>query len=522
MGLLLGLDFGTGGAKACLLAPDGEIQGYAYQEYALRHERPGWSEHDATRYWPVACELISRVLTESKKSGGEVTGVGVSSALPSLVLAGRDGGPVAPGINLMDRRAQEEVHQVQALIGEQRVQALTANRLEDHPALVNLLWYRNHRPELLDEAVAALTIDGYITYRLTGRITLNRSAGAFHGVAYDIREGVFDSDILDLLELPRRLLPDVVEPVEVIGSVTSTAADESGLSTSTAVVGGQVDCNAGWLAGGAITPGDIQLNLGTSGVLGVVHDQKSFLCGQAGRAMVNIPYTTAPASVFTAVATTMTGGQGLRYLRDTIGAVETQTSQVLGVSPYDLLTLQARDIPPGSEGLIVLPYLMGERTPIWDSSARGVLFGLSLHHGRGHLVRAFLEGVAYALYHSLQVLVDGGLEPNWPLVMNEGGARSPVWRRIITDVLGVPTTVLESAAGAPVGDAILAGVAIGELDDFTIARQWARYGQVLTPNPENHAQYLGYYQIYRDLYADVKERFSALARLNEPGGGTHS
>lgn len=513
MALLVGLDLGTGGAKACLLAPNGEVVSYAYEEFTLWHRRPGWSEHDASCYWPVACNLIARVLTEGGASGEDVSGVGVSSALPSLVLVGSDGEPIAPGINLMDRRAQEEVHQIRNLVGEERVQTLTANRLEDHPALVNLLWHRNHRPELLDQAVAALTIDGYITYRLTGRPTLNRSAGAFYGVAYDIRKGVFDNDILDLLQIPPKLLPDVVEPVDVVGQVTSPAAIECGLPTGTPVAGGQVDCNAGWLAGGATSPGDIHLNLGTSGVLGVVHDQDEFLSTPAGTAMVNIPFTADPQSIYTAVAATMTGGQGLRYLRDTLGRVEAQTSQMLGVNSYDLLTLQARDIPAGSEGLVVLPYLMGERTPIWNGSARGVIFGLSLHHSRGHLVRAFLESVGYALYQALQVLLDGGLEPNWPLVMNEGGARSPVWRRIITDIFGVPTTVLESAAGAPIGDAILAGIAVGEFDDFSVARRWVRYSDVMTPDPANHAHYLNYYQIFRDLYTDVADRFDALAHL---------
>ncbi len=185
-----------------------------------------------------------------------------------------------------------------------------------------------------------------------------------------------------------------------------------------------MDCNAGWIAGGAVSPGDMQLNLGTCGVLGVVHQSMDYLSNPDGLRMVNIPYTTSPADTFSAVAVTTTGGQALRYLRDTFGNVEVDVERLLKVSSYDLLTLQARDVPPGSEGLLVLPYLMGERSPIWDSAARGVVFGLSLHHGRGHLVRAFMEGVAYALFDSYSVLRRTGLQASHPLIFNEGGPRA--------------------------------------------------------------------------------------------------
>ncbi len=514
MGLLVGLDYGTGGAKACVMAPSGDVLGYSYEEYPLVHEKPGWSEHDANRYWPVAVSLIQSALQAAGVPGGEVAAVGLSSALPSLVVIDAAGAPLRPAINLLDRRAFEEVDLVRSVVGEQRVQALSANRLEDHPGLVNLVWMMRHEPRLFSAVRTALTIDGYVTYRLTGARTVNRSAAAFFGVAYDIRKGRFDADVMRLLGLPVELLPEVVGCQALIGGVTSAAAHATGLREGTPVVGGQVDCNAGWIAGGAVRPGDVQLNLGTSGVLGVVHDSEDFLFSQSGQKMVNIPYTTAPESVYSAVATTMTGGQALRYLRETFGSVEQQVGGVLGVSPYDLLTLQARDIPPGSEGLIVLPYLMGERTPIWDSAARGVVFGLSLHHGRGHIVRAFMEGVAYALHHSLSVLLDGGLEISWPLIMNEGGARSDVWRRIVTDVLGVSTAVLKSPVGAPVGDAILAGVAIGELSGFEVARDWAKYGEVLVPDPEVHERYLELCDLYRRIYSDVKEDFALLRKIS--------
>ena len=186
---------------------------------------------------------------------------------------------------------------------------------------------------------------------------------------------------------------------------------------------------------------------------------------------------------------------------------------MLGTSSYDLLNLQAEKAPPGSDGLIILPYLMGERTPIWDTQARGVVFGLSLNHTKGHLVRAMMEAVAYALYDSYQLILKSGLPINYPLVLNEGGAVSKLWRQIITDVFNTPTVLVKRRTGAPFGDAILAGVATGVFKDFGVAKQWAEYGARMEPNTANHARYMEYFGLYKQIYGHVKDDFVELARI---------
>jgi xylulokinase len=198
-----------------------------------------------------------------------------------------------------------------------------------------------------------------------------------------------------------------------------------------------------------------------------------------------------------------------------------QIERLAGVDAYDLLNRQAARVPPGCEGLIFLPYLMGERTPIWDVNARGVLFGLSLNHTKGHLIRAAMEGVAFALYHSFETLGAAGLRVNYPLVLNEGGARSSLWRRIITDVFDVPTVLLERRTGAPFGDAILAGVATGIFPDFGVARQWAVTVEPMEPDPAAHACYMEHFALFKQVYQDLKADFVALARLRSavPGEG---
>lgn len=514
---LLGIDFGTGGAKACIIDDQGSVLGYGFREYQILHARPGWSEHDPETYWQVTLELIDEVIRESRSNAHDIAGVAISSALPSMVLIDAQGQPVAPAMNLMDRRATEEVSIIRDMVGEATIEEVTANRIEDHPNLVNLYWYKRNRPEVYARTHKAVTIDGFIVSRLTGRHTLNTSSAVFYGVAFDIRKGTFRDDILDRMGIDPALMPELFDPTDQVGGVTKAAARESGLHQGTPVVAGQVDCNAAWLAGGAVNSGDMQLNLGTSGVLGILHQDPSFLSSENGLRVLNIPYTTSPRETFAAVAVTTTGGQALRYLRDTIGDSEVEAARVAHVSPYDLITQQAKDIPAGSEGLIVLPYLMGERSPIWDTSARAVMFGLSLHHCKGHMIRAFLEGVAYALYDSLTVLQRSGLNISYPLIFNEGGSKSEVWRRIITDVFGIPTALLQGRSGAPLGDAILAGVGVGVFDDFSVAKDWATYTDHLEPDSATHALYGEYFQVYKNVYSSLEPNFRELQSLVRKG-----
>ena len=516
MTCLLGVDFGTGGAKAALVSSSGEELAYAFEEYPIHTDHPGWSEHDAPRYWEAFCRLTSQVLARSGVPAADVRGIAISSALPSVVFVDADGTPLPRAYNLMDRRATAEVAWLGEHVGAERIFGITANRLEDHPVLVNILWERAHRPQRFAGIAKALTIDGYVTYRLTGRATAHHSAAAFYGV-YDILGHRFDRGLLDDIGLDPALLPDLCDCQEVIGEVTPTAAADCGLVPGIPVAGGQVDCNAGWLQGGAVEPGDIQMNLGTAGNFGIIHRDRDFLFSPSGASSINFPYTVPDTWI--TVPTTTTGGGTLRYLRDQFSPTEVQIERIAGVDAYDLLNRQAACVPPGCEGLLFLPYLMGERTPIWDVNARGVLFGLSLNHTKGHVVRAAMEGVAFALYHSFETLGAAGLRVNYPLVLNEGGARSSLWRRIITDVFDVPTVLLERRTGAPFGDAILAGVATGIFADFGVARQWATTVEPMEPDRAAHARYMESFALFKQVYQDLKADFVALARLRSAVSG---
>lgn len=505
----MGMDYGTGGCKVCIINENADVMAYAYRQYEIITNQENYSEHNVQDYWPATCSMIKECIRKAGIRPEEIRGIGTSSALPSLVLVDRDGEPVHNAYNLMDRRANRQEEWLKKEIGTEAIFELTGNRIEDHPILVNLLWEKENRPEDYQRIHKALTIDGYIRMKLTGKLTAHHSAGVFYGVAYNLAENKFDEEMLKRLDISPDLLPDFYRCEDVVGEVTNQAAAEAGLVPGIEVAGGQVDCNAGWIGAGAIDVGDVQMNLGTCGNIGIIRNTKDKF-----RDMFNIQYTTDCMNTYITVTTTQTGGQTLRYLKENFSQVETAMEGLIpGYDAFDYLNMEAEQIPPGSEGLVVLPYLMGERTPIWDNDARGVIFGLSLYHTKAHLVRAMMEGVAYALYDSFVILKESGIKINYPLVMNEGGAKSKLWRRIITDVLNVPTVFVKNRVGAPYGDALLAAVATGYFKDFSIAKEKAEYVDPMEPVAESHEIYMKYFKIYQELYRHVKEDFKSLREL---------
>ncbi len=420
----------------------------------------------------------------------------------------KDGVPIHLAYNLMDRRAVKEVEWLKNNIGEDKIFDITGNRLEDHPSLVNLMWEKNNRPESFKKIYKALTIDGFIRFKLTGKSTINYSNASFHG-GYNIREHKFDERLFEEIGIDIKMFPDVFSCEDIIGEITGKAAAETGLAAGIPIPAGQADACAGWVGAGAIEEGDIQMNLSTCGVIGVIHKDTNFL-----KSMIACAYTVESKNNFVTMSVTTTGGQLIRYMRDNFSHLELAMENLLEkIDAYDLINMEAEKIKLGSEGLVVLPYLMGERTPLWDAHARGVIFGLSLNHTKGHIIRAMMESVAYALYDSFSLVKEKRKKINYPIVLNEGGAKSKLWRRIITDVFNIPTVLVKSRIGAPFGDAILGGVSTGIFKDYSIAKEKAEYIDPMEPIKENHERYMEYFNIYKNLYKHLKQDFKDLAKV---------
>ena len=508
---LAGLDYGTGGAKACIIDEEARVLSYAYREYPIIVEHPGWSEHDPRRYWEAAEELLKECIQKAGADAKEIAAIAVSSALPCLVMLDGEGEPIHKAYNLMDKRAWREAEELRENPGEKEIFALSGNRLEDHPSIVNLLWEKRNRPQAFARIQKVNTIDGYIRFKLCGRHTTNHSCGVFLG-GYDIRKNVFNKELLLKIGLNPDWMPEIFACEDMVGEVHEEGALATGLARGTLVCAGQCDFNAGCIGAGLYREGDINMNLGTCGNFGVIHKDSAFL-----DTMLACAFTADSQSTYITIPTTTTGGGAIRYLRDLFGDAEKHLEKLTGISAYTMMDREGERVPPGSEGLLILPYLMGERTPLWNSQARGVLFGLSFHHTKGHMIRAMMEGVAYALYSSFLLMRESGKAMSYPIIFNEGGAASRLWRQIITDVFAVPTAMVENRVGAPYGDALLAGVAAGVFSDYGIARDRANYIDPLEPNEKNHRIYMEYYQLFEKLYRDVSSDFSILAGIVKGG-----
>ena len=505
---LIGLDYGTGSGKACIIDENADVLAYSMREYPIYTDKPGWSEHDAENYWTLACETIRDCIRKSGVKPEEIAAIGISSAQPCMVIVDKDANPINRAYNLMDRRAVEQVEWLRDNVGVDEIFQINGNRIEDYPTMVNIMWEKQNRPEDYKKIWKTLTIDSFVRLRMTGVAAMSYSHGGFWGVAYDVHNKCFDPELMEKMGIDMELMPELYPCEAIVGYVTEKAAKELGLVPGIPVCAGQVDCNAGFVGGGAITPGDVQINLGTCGVMGVVNDSDRFV-----DLVCNDAYTTNSCNDYISIAVVLTGGQVLRYLRDNFMQMEAATAELTGQDVYDLMNLEAEKVPAGSEGLIVLPYLAGERTVLWDAQARGTVFGLSVRHTKGHLIRAFMEGVAYALYDNYRLMLENGIKANAPIILNEGGAKSRLWRRIITDVFNVPTAFVENRVGAPYGDAILAGVSAGVFKDFTIAKEKVNYIDYMEPDPEAHKMYMEYFEIYHRLYDHLKEDYADLYKV---------
>lgn len=505
---LIGCDIGTSSAKAVLMDLDGNILASHYVEYKTYAPQPGWVEHDPEDYWRVFKENMQVILSKSSIDPREVGGISVSACSPCCVLVDKDGRTLSNSQIWMDRRAVDECNEVRAIYDDETVFQVSANPLDPHCGTIKLLWEKYHHPEQYRAAYKMLNPANFINMRLTGEFVTDYSNASLVGVAFDIVKREWRTDMLERIGLDPEKFARLAPCHEVIGEVTTKAALECGLAAGTPVVAGTVDCNAAWLGNGSTQAGDASLVMGTAGALGVVHAEPRFT-----RNLTTIIHTADSEHLYTTLAGTSCCGGLLRYLRDCFTPEEAQRLYDSGEDIYDLFNREAAAVPVGSDGLIVLPYFSGERTPLWNPIARGLVFGVTLSHKRGHWVRALMESGIYAIYHCLQLMYESNLPITSPILVSEGGAKSPLWRQIAADIMNVELTYMKEAKGAPTGNAINAGVGVGLLPDYNIARRMITVDQTHKPDFENHKKYARYYNLYRKLYEDNKENYKLLYDL---------
>ncbi|HEU4847496.1 MAG TPA: xylulokinase [Rubrobacteraceae bacterium] len=503
MNVLLGLDVGTGGARAVAVDESGEVVAEASSEYALHSPHPGWTEQDPEDWWGGAKEALGKVAAEVREAGDEVVGLGLTGQMHGSVFLDASGEVIRRALLWNDQRTEAQCREITGAVGEERLIQITGN-----PALTGfqapkVLWLRDEEPENYSRVARVLLPKDYIRLRLTGEYATDASDAA-GTLLLDARERDWSAEILAALEIPAEWMPAVFEGPERTGELGRSVAGELGLPPGLPVAAGGGDNAAAAVGVGVIDAGLLSSSIGTSGVLFAPADE--FAPDPSGRIHA---FCHAVPGEYHLMGVTLSAGGSLRWWRETLG------------KGYDELVEAASEIEPGAEGLIFLPYLSGERTPHLDPRARGSFLGLTARHGVAHMTRAVMEGVVLSLRDSLEIMRRLDLSVR-QIRATGGGARSALWRELQADVYGVPIQRTTADEGPAYGAALLAGVAAGVYSDVEAACSTVRLrGEVTEPDPERTRIYDQLYEVYRSIYPATREAMHRLAELAadsaEPG-----
>jgi xylulokinase len=448
--LLLGIDVGTGGTRAVLVNESGRVAGAATDEHAaFASPRTGWAEQDPADWWRAACAAVPAALARAGAGSDEVAGVGLSGQMHGSVLL--DGGDevLRPALLWCDQRTVDQCRRITETVGAARLIELTLNPALTGFTLPKLLWVREHEPESWARLRRVMLPKDYVRLRLTGEHATDM-ADASGTLMLDVANRRWSSEVLAELDLDAGVLPRLYESPEVTGRVSAEGAAATGLREGTPVVAGAGDQAAGAVGMGIVRPGAVSATIGTSGVVFAATDRPAR--DEGGRVHT---FCHAVPGRWHVMGVTLAAGLSLRWVRDTFGAGADD-----GRDPYDRLCEEAAGVPPGADGVLWAPYLMGERTPHLDPAARAALVGLAANHGRGHVVRAVLEGVAFSLRDTFTIFEEMGV-PVRGVRLGGGGARSPLWRQVQADVYGRAVETVAAEEGAAYGAALLAGVGAG-------------------------------------------------------------
>ncbi len=492
--LLLGIDIGTGSTKGLLCTPDGEVVATALRPHAMDLPRPGWAEVDAQVVWwddvaGVCRELLAGVDPE------QVAGMCVSGVGPCLLLCDAQLDPVRPAILYgIDTRATAEIDELTERLGADAVLDRCGKALSSQAVGPKMLWVRRHEPQAWERAAGWYNSSSFVVARLTGEYVIDHHTASQCDPLYDLREGTWAQDWADEV-CPDVPLPRLAWPSEVVGTVTAEAARLTGLAPGTPVSAGTVDAWAEAFSAGVRRPGDLMLMYGSTMFFVQVLEQ----------------YRSHP--LLWTTAGVEPGSRTLAAGMSTSGSLTGWVSELTGRTPFADLVAEAAAVPPGSDGLLMLPYFSGERTPIFDPRARGVIAGLSLRHRRGHLFRAVYEGIAFGIRQILEFLEDGA-EPPRRLVAVGGGTQGGLWTQVVSDVCGRDQELPLQTIGACYGDALLAAIGTGTVPAAT---DWAAVERVVRPDPDVRGVYDNLFAAYSDLYPATRDVVHQLADLQASG-----
>ncbi|MEM1759680.1 MAG: FGGY-family carbohydrate kinase [Thermofilaceae archaeon] len=510
---LIGVDIGTQATKAVVVTPDGEVLGSALEEYAVSQPYPSWAEQWPHVWEEAVCKAVRYAVAKARIPPKEVAGICFSGLYGgSGVPVDREMRPLRPCLIWMDRRATEEVRWVMENVNLDELFKITGNYVDTYFGYTKILWVKRHEPQVWARVYKFLPPTSYIEYRFTGNLAIDFSSAGNLGGIFDLKGLCWSEKMAQALGIPLELMPEHLVPsTEVVGEVLPEAAERCGLVPGIPVVAGGIDAPMATLSAGAIEPGDNVAMMGTSTCWGVVHHGEGL-----SPFLVSMPHVINPAEEIYTWGGAATSGALVRWFRDEFGQLEMEATSGTDLNAYQLLDLKAEKIPAGSEGLLILPYFMGERAPLWDPQARGTVAGLTLYHTKAHLYRALMEAAAYSLRHSIETGIQCGLKIKTETRVVGGVSKSRLWLQILADVTGRPILVPKGNVEAPLADALVAGLGVGLIRDHRVITRWVSETVRFEPDPKNQDVYDQYYRLYRELYERAKEVMHGLARL---GGG---
>ncbi len=493
--VLVGVDIGTQGVKGVAVDSQGNVLASAGLARGPRHPRPGWAEMDAELDWWVPAVEIMRRLSAALSDGSRtVAAVGVSGLVPGRCALDSDGRPLRPAILYSDNRALEEL----AWANEQAGLSLTAEAV-----VPKLIWLQRHEPAVFARTAVILSAHNYVVSRLTGRLSMDYDTASIMGGVFDPAGKRWDEQMCRRLGIPVQILPPLYPAIWVVGEISADAARQTGLPAGVPVIAGSGDTFPTIVGCGAVEPGDTMLSFGTTGLLTIT--RRPLVESAAG------PHFSASdgSAAVDWGANILSAGRLVEWFVREFGADERTVAERVGKSPFDLLEEAASRVPPGAEGLIVLPHWLGRRTPTPDATLRGAILGLSPSHTAAHIYRALMESFAYNVRQSLPAHRPAIRR----LVAAAGGARSRLWRQICADVLDMELEYFPRASGS-LGIAFLAGYAVGAVGDFSaIKHQWLKEPEIVRPDAGARERYHRLFPIYEEFDAAVAGPFAHLSRL---------
>ncbi|HOL22181.1 MAG TPA: xylulokinase [bacterium] len=501
MEYLAGIDVGTTGVKILIIDEKGDVKGSITVEYPLFTPKPGWAEQNPSDWWEATVKGIKGLLEKTGIKGTEIKGIGLTGQMHGSVFLNNRGDVIHPAILWCDQRTAKECEEITEKVRKERVFEITCNPVLTGFQAPKIIWLKKNHPEVYKKISKVLLPKDYIRFCLTGTFATD-VADASGTSLFDVKNRRWSEEILDALDIPSSFLPECFESPEVTGYITEEVSALTGLAKGTPVVAGAGDQAAGGVGSGIVEEGLVSVSIGTSGVV-FAHLEDVFVDPE-GRLHT---FCHAVPGKWHIMGVMLSAGGSFRWLRDIFFGRD---------ESYKVMTDMAETIPAGSEGLLFLPYLTGERCPYPDPDARGVFFGISLKHRKEHLVRAVMEGVSFGLKDSIKIMKEIGVPGCVKFRLTGGGAKSDLWCGMMADIFNGSTVRLKVEEGPSFGAAILAGVGAGIYSNVKDAckKLVKEEENVFKPDKENTEIYEKFYILYGDLYKNLAVLFDNLAKIS--------